>query len=181
MARIPPATREVLDPHGQEIYDRLAGPRHGLSGMYQVLMHHPDLAAHVGDLGGFFRFGSTLPGDIRELAIMATARSLGTPFMWEKHVPFAEAEQLSSASVEAVRTGDPLTADIPLAHKAVWELARHIAAQEVVPPDLQALLEGEFGTQGLVEMVAVCGFYRFIATIAVSFDVPLPDAGPQPF
>ncbi|MGB5953192.1 MAG: hypothetical protein WBG57_11855 [Ornithinimicrobium sp.] len=181
MARIPAATRESLDARGQQIYDELAGPRHGLSGMYQVLMHDPDLASHVGQLGGFFRFGSALPGDIRELAIMATARSLGTPFMWEKHVPFAEAEKLSAASVEAVRTGDPVTADVPLVHKAVWELARHVAAQENLPQDLQQLIQDEFGMPGLVEMVAVCGFYRFIASVAVSFDVPLPDAGPQPF
>jgi len=56
MARIPPATRESLDAKGQALYDKLAGPRHGLSGMYQVLIHHPELAGHVGPLGGFFRF-----------------------------------------------------------------------------------------------------------------------------
>lgn len=181
MARLEPATRETLDEHGQAVFDRLAGPRHGLSGMYQVLMHHPDLADHVGQLGGFFRFGSTLPGDLRELGIMATARSLGTAFMWEKHVPFAEEAHLSHLTIEAVRTGDPVTADIPVLHKAVWEAARHVAAQESMPSDLQALLQRELGTEQLVELIAVCGFYRFIATIAVSFDVPLPDSGPVPF
>jgi hypothetical protein len=29
--------------------------------------------------------------------------------------------------------------------------------------------------------VAVCGFYRFVATIAVSFDAELPESGPAPF
>ena len=181
MSRIPPATRDTLDEKGQALYDQLAGPRHGLSGMYQVLMHDPELAAHIGPLGGYFRFHSFLPADIRELAIMATARSLGAAFMWEKHVPFAEEAKLSTNTVEAVRTGDPLTADIPKLHKMVWEIARHVAAQEVLPPDLQRLVEEELTTKGLVELVAVCGFYRFIATVAVSFDVPLPDAGPHPF
>jgi len=180
MARLPDP-RDTLDEHGRELYDRLAGPRHGLSGMYQALMHHPDLAEKVGVLGGFFRFGSSLPGDIRELGIMATARSLGTPFMWEKHVAFAQEEHLAEASLEAVRTGDVVTADIPLLHKAVWEAARHVAAQENIPSDLQGLLERELGTKGLVELIAVCGFYRFIATIAVSFDVALPNDGPVPF
>lgn len=176
-----PDPRDTLDEHGRELYDKLAGPRHGLSGMYRALMHHPDLAEKVGVLGGFFRFESTLPGDIRELGIMATARSLGTAFMWEKHVPFAQKVGLADTTVEAVRTADVVTADIPLLHKAVWELARHVAAQENIPADLQSLLERELGTKGLVELVAVCGFYRFIATIAVSFDVALPDAGPVPF
>jgi alkylhydroperoxidase family enzyme len=180
MARLPDP-RDTLDEHGREIYDRLAGPRGGLSGVYQALMHHPDLADHVGQLGGYLRFGSTLPGDIRELAIMATARSLGTPFMWEKHVIPARKEHLPDEVVECVRSGDIVTADISTLYKAVWETARHVAAQEVLPADLQALIVAELGERGLVELIGTCGFYRFIATIAVSFDVALPDEGLAPF
>ena len=34
----------------------------------------------------------------------------------------------------------------------------------------------------VVELVGVCGFYRFIASIAVGFDVPMPPhEGPLPF
>jgi hypothetical protein len=39
-------------------------------------MHHRALAEKVGDLGEFLRFGGTLPGDVRELAILITARSV---------------------------------------------------------------------------------------------------------
>jgi alkylhydroperoxidase family enzyme len=180
MARLPDPL-DTLDEHGREIYDRLAGPRGGLSGVYLALMHHPDLADRVGQLGGYLRFGSTLPGDIRELAIMATARSLGTPFMWEKHLIPARREHLPDEVVECVRAGDIVTADISTPYKAVWQVARHVAAQEVLPADLQALIVAELGERGLVELVGTCGFYRFIATIAVSFDVALPEAGPAPF
>jgi 4-carboxymuconolactone decarboxylase len=180
MARMPDP-REGLDAEGQAIYDKLAGPRGGLSGVYQALMHHPALAEHVGQLGGFLRFGGTLPGDVRELAIMATARGLGTPFMWEKHVEPARKANLPDEVVEAVRTGDPETADVTPLYRAVWRAARHVTAQEEIPAELQDELVDALGTREMVELVAICGFYRFIATIAVSFDAELPEPGPAPF
>jgi alkylhydroperoxidase family enzyme len=180
MARLPDP-RPELDERGQAIYDKLAGPRGGLSGVYQALMHHPDLAEHVGQLGGYFRFGGTLPGDVRELGIMATARGLGTPFMWEKHVRPAREANVPDEVVEAVRTGDPASAEVSPLYRAVWRTARHVTAQEEMPADLQAELVEALGMQGMVELVAVCGFYRFIATIAVSFDAELPESGSAPF
>jgi hypothetical protein len=46
------------------------------------LMHHPALAEKVGDLGEYLRFGGTLPGDIREMAILITARSVNQSYEW---------------------------------------------------------------------------------------------------
>jgi 4-carboxymuconolactone decarboxylase len=170
-----------FDEEAQEIYDRLSGPRGGLSGMYMTLMHHPQLAARTADLGTFLRFEGTVPGDIRELAMLATARGLKAPFVWEKHIPPALKEGLPQEVIDQVLNSDLASAEMKPVYKAVWQVARHVVTEENLPDKLQSLLIDELGVQGLVEVTAICGFYRYITSIVFSFDVPLPDDGPPPF
>lgn len=173
--------RPGLDAEGQAIYDKLAGPRHGLSGMYQTLMHHPQLADRVATLGTFLRFEGTIPGDIRELAMLATARGLKAPFVWEKHLKPARDEGLPEDVIQQVLNGDLATAEMDPLYKAVWQVARHVVTEENLPDKLQNFLVEKLGEKGTVEVTAVCGFYRFIASIVFSFDVALPEDGPPPF
>jgi 4-carboxymuconolactone decarboxylase len=113
---------------------------------------------------------------------MVTARGMKTPFIWIQHVGPAKTEGLPDEVVEQVLHGDVVTAEIDQLYQAVWQMARHVVAQEVIPEELQNRIIAEVGTRQLVELVAVCGFYRFIASIAVGFDVPLPPhEGDLPF
>ena len=50
MARLPDPT-PTLDEQGRAIYQKLAGPRGGLHGMYLALMNNPNLADNIGNLG----------------------------------------------------------------------------------------------------------------------------------
>jgi 4-carboxymuconolactone decarboxylase len=173
--------RQGFDPKAEEIYEKLAGPRGGLSGMYMTLMHHPELAQHTAVLGTFLRFEGTLPGDLRELAMLATARALKAPFIWEKHIPPALKEGLPQVVIDDVLNSDLASTQIDPIYKAVWQVARHVTTNESIPMQLQSFLVDSIGEKGLVEVTAVCGFYRYIASIVFSFDVELPDDGPPPF
>lgn len=51
-----------------------------MSGPFASLIHHAPLAERVSDLGEYLRFGSTLPGNIREMAILMTARSVNQAY-----------------------------------------------------------------------------------------------------
>ena len=55
-------------------------------GLVQSISH----AEKVGDLGEYLRFGGTLPGDIRELAILITARSVNQAYEWVAHARIAK-------------------------------------------------------------------------------------------
>ena len=78
MARLPDILG-TLDPAAQKVYERIAAKRGKIRGPYVPLMHHPALAERVADLGEYLRFDATLPGDIRELAILITARAATWP------------------------------------------------------------------------------------------------------
>ena len=61
---------DALTPDARQVYDKITAKRGAVRGPFASLMHHPALAERVGDLGEYLRFGATLPGDIRELAIL---------------------------------------------------------------------------------------------------------------
>ena len=180
MSRLPDP-KESLDEAGRMIYDKLAGPRGGLSGMYLSLMNHPDLAEHVGVLGTYLRFEGVLPGDVRETAILAAARLMNSGYEWEKHVGPARKEDVSDDTIEALRQGDFESEKLSARDRKFCHVAKLVISNAVIPKPLQDDLEAELGLKGVVELVTLVGFYRMINAIIVSFDVELPEEGPPPF
>src|SRR6059036_2489635 len=103
MARLPDPL-DTLTPEAKRVYDKITAKRGAVRGPFASLMHHPPLAERVGDLGEFLRFGGSLPGDIRELAILITARSVNQAYEWVAHERIARTEKLPDDVIERVRT-----------------------------------------------------------------------------
>src|SRR5215210_6828745 len=84
MTRLPPVSRDSLAPEGQEVWDRVATSRGGVSGPHSVLIRVPALSEHVRALGDYFRAGGELPLNDAELAILATVREPGARYAWNR-------------------------------------------------------------------------------------------------
>ena len=75
MARLEPITsKEQVAPEHHGTFDAIVASRGAVQGLFTMLMHHPDLAAHVGTLGGYIRFEGDLDMRSRVLAAMTVAR-----------------------------------------------------------------------------------------------------------
>jgi len=170
----------ALTPDAQKVYDRITAKRGKIGGPYVPLMHHPALAEHVADLGEYLRFGSTLPGDLRELAILITARHVTQPFEWIMHAPVALKEGLPAEIIEHIRSRGDLST-LPARYVRAARVVRHVLAREPVPQTLQDEAEKEVGVTGVVELVVLAGYYQTIAAVLFAFDVPLPEGTPAPF
>jgi len=179
MARLPDILG-ALTPDAQKVYDRITAKRGKIGGPYVPLMHHPALAEHVADLGEYLRFGSTLPGDLRELAILITARHVAQPFEWVMHAPVALKEGLPAEIIEHIRSRGDLST-LPARYVRAARVVRHVLAREPVPQALQDEAEKEVGVTGVVELVVLAGYYQTIAAVLFAFDVPLPEDTPAPF
>ncbi|HUO65132.1 MAG TPA: carboxymuconolactone decarboxylase family protein [Terriglobales bacterium] len=179
MARLPDILG-ALTPDAQKVYDRITAKRGKIGGPYVPLMHHPALAEHVADLGEYLRFGSTLPGDLRELAILITARHVTQPFEWIMHAPVALKEGLPAEIIEHIRSRGDLST-LPARYVRAARVVRHVLAREPVPQTLQDEAEKEVGVTGVVELVVLAGYYQTIAAVLFAFDVPLPEGTPAPF
>ena len=180
MAKLPDPLH-TLTPEAKRIYDKITAKRGQMrGGPYASLMHHPALAEKVGDLGEYLRFGGTLPGDIREMAILITARSVNQSYEWVAHAPAARTEKLPDDVIERIRTRGDLSALPPrLARPA--RVVQHVLAYESIPQGLQDEVQRELETNGLMELVTLAGAYRLIAGVLFAFDTPLPDGTPPPF
>jgi 4-carboxymuconolactone decarboxylase len=179
MARMPDPL-DTLTPEARAVYDRIAARRGAIRGPFAPLMHHPMLAEPVAAVGEYLRFGSTLPGDVRELAILLTARSVSQPFEWVMHAPIALAAGLPPEVVDAVRDGrDP--GALPPRYAAPARAVQHVLRFESIPGALQEALQAELGVAGVIELVVLAGYYRLIAGVLFAFDVPLPEGQPRPF
>ncbi len=169
-----------LSPDAQKIYDKIAATRGAIRGPYEPLMHHPVLAELVADLGEYLRFKSTLPADVRELAILITARAVSQPFEWVMHVPIGRRAGLPDDVIERIRTRGDVAA-LPPKYASAARVIRHVLARESVPADAQDEAQKHFGVTGLIELVTLGGYYQLIAAVLFAFDVPLPAGERAPF
>ena len=146
MARLPDPL-DTLTPQAKQIYDKIIAKRGAVRGPFASLMHHPALAERVGDLGEYLRFDGTLPGDIRELAILITARSVGQAYEWIAHAKVARKESLPEDGIERVRARGDLGA-LPARYARPARVVQHVLAYESVPADVQAEVQRELGPPG---------------------------------
>jgi len=180
MARLPDPF-STLTPDAKLVYDKITAKRGQMrGGPFASLMHHPALAEKVGDLGEFLRFGGTLPGDIREMAILITARSVNQAYEWVAHARIGRTEKLPDDVIERIRTRGDL-ATLPPRYARPARVVQHVLGYESIPQGLQDEVKGELGMTGLMELVTLAGQYRMIAGVLFAFDSPLPEGTPPPF
>lgn len=178
--RLNEVSREQLPAAAQAVWDQIAGTRGRVGGPYQVLMHAPALAAKVEELGRYLRFGATLPGADRELAILAAARAMGAQYEWVAHEPVARREGARPEAIEAVRAAGSVGGLTPR-ELVVVDVAQAIARTRGLAPDLYAAAIAQLGEEHLVELVTLAGYYGMIAALLLAFQVPLPEGVVAPF
>ena len=180
MAKVPDPVGS-LDPQAQALYDHLVAERGRVDGMYRSLLNHPELAQHIGELGSYLRFGdSVLPDEVRELAILRTARRLGAAYEWVKHVPPAKGAGISETVIEQLRQ-EQKPDGLTRAQEAALSAVECVLERQSIPQETQDALAKEVGLKGAIELVVLCGFYQMIAAVIFAFDVPLPEGSHAPF
>jgi 4-carboxymuconolactone decarboxylase len=180
MAKLPDPL-STLAPDAKRVYDKITAKRGQMKGgPFASLMHHPALAEKVGDLGEYLRFGATLPGDVREMAILITARSVNQAYEWVAHAKVARTEKLPDDVIERIRTRGDLST-LPPRYARPARVVQHVLAYESIPQDLQDQVKGDLGMPGLIELATLAGQYRLIAGVLFAFDSPLPEGTPAPF
>lgn len=176
MARFPRVTtREQVSPEHQQHYDYIAGSRGHVVGPFTVLLNSPDVAQRIAHVGTYIRFENTLPGNLRELAILTVAREWNCQFEWTAHQPIGEGEGLSAETIAAVRdrtAPDGLSGDEELVFRYVSSLLE----KGRVPDDVFQQAQERFGTRTVTDLTATAGYYSMLACV-LNAGAVTPDAG----
>ncbi len=181
MERITRVDPESMSEAQRRLLERIAAPPRGrVAGPFQVWLHRPDMAERIESLGRHLRFEGVLPARLRELAILVTARAWRAAYEWHAHEPHARKAGLDEATIAAVAEGRCPEAAGPEA-VAVFELCRELHAGQAVSDETFRAAADVLGQDGLIELVALIGYYTLAAMTLNVFRVLPPEGAEVPF
>ncbi len=178
----------------RQLYENIAGDKRrnaarkfkttdekgALGGPFNALLYAPDVGDAVQQLGAVLRFQSTLASHLRELAIIMVAQRWRANYEWYAHSRIAAREGLEEAVIEAVKSGrapEGAPDDVRIVHRFVSELVETRRVSEETDHETRDL----GGEQGLVELIAIVGYYSLIAGVLNCFEVGVPAGETPPF
>ena len=165
--RFAPVTdRAGLTAAQQAAFDAVAASRGAVVGPFTVLLHQPEIASAAEALGGYLRYGSTLDPAVREAVVLTVATLLDCRFEQHAHEPLARQAGLD---VEALRAGT--TAGMSAEVQVAVDVARRSVIEHRIPDELFARAQTLFGERDLLDLVALVGYYAFLAVILNGFEV----------
>jgi 4-carboxymuconolactone decarboxylase len=184
--RLPYLRYDELDARGQEVWDGVAGSRGGelvnaeggLIGPFNAFVHAPGVGKHMSALGGRLRFRTSIERRLSELAIITVGAAWKAEFEWWAHARMAREHGVSDAVVDAIGRGE----DPPFAaedERVIYAVAGELTGTGRVGQESYDAAQRLLGDEGMVELVALCGYYTLISYLLNAFAVPLP-AGEQP-
>ncbi len=180
MSRIPFPTVETMNAAQRAVYDDIVnGPRGRLVGPLRAVLHNPELAQRWQKLGEILRFGTSLPAQLNELAILVTARRWNSQIEWHIHEQAALKAGLPQAIADAIKHCEP-PPFLARQQALVYEFSRQLLMHGVVEPDIYNQVRSLFDIQGVVELTAVVGYYSMVSMTLNAHEIPLPDGGDAP-
>ena len=153
----------------------LSGPRKTMSGPFNAWLRSPELADRLQKVGEYVRFNTSLDKRVNEMAILMTARYWGSQYEWYAHVPLAIKAGLDPAVVAAIgagRTPEQMKEDEAI----VWEFTTQLRRDHGVDDEIYAKALDKFGEAGIMDLVAVNGYYDVVSmTLNVAHVAPPAD------
>ena len=181
MPRIGPASRESVPQDQVAAFDRFVDQRGDVpvTGPLAVMLQAPEMLARGEHLRAYLRDdGSSLPADIRELAMIVTARENDCQFIWNAHAAAARRAGLADALVDNLRDKKPLEGLSAQESSVVENGREYFRTRRVSQAIFDEALE-QFGVRGLAELTTLMGYYAMLAFNINAFEM-LPEAGSEP-
>ena len=171
--RLPAAARSDFPPEQAAIWDHVFETRKlgFMPTMFAVMGRSPGALKAVASVGEHVRWHSALDDDLREMVICTVSQVLGNRFEWDHHI---------NKVPERFRplVGTPAMEVEPAPVGPALRLARLVAEGEDVDDALVAGLRTALGDAGLVDLVAMIGYYQllgsFCAVLGIETDASVP-------
>ena len=168
MSRVPlVTTREALAPPAQAVFDSIMSSRGIVGGPFALLLHEPELARRVAQLGSYIRFESDMLSRDRELAILAVAVEMNCEYEWTFHEPLALKADVPASDIAAIQAAREPAGEGADVVRYVRALLR---SHRVDSGDFDALAV-RLGSRGLIALTTTIGYYAMLAYLLNAFDI----------
>lgn len=181
MGRLTALTNETMTAEQRRVADAIrSGPRGGMRGPFEAWLRSPELADHAQKLGAYARFGTGLPADVMELAILLTGAHWKAQFEFWAHARLGRQAGLPDDVIEAVRVGQkPALSRDDLA--VVYELVSEYFATNRVSDTTYGRAVEVLGEKGVVDVIGIVGYYGLVSMTLNTFEVEVPESQKRPF
>ena len=177
--RFPRLSAEAMTPRQREVAAQIAaGPRGEVRGPFLALIHHPELAQRLQQLGEQLRWGAKLAPRLVELAVLVTARRWSCQHEWYIHVQLARKAGLAEEIILPISRNEVPSMDAEAA--AVHAFCSEAHAGGRVSDATFRDAKERFGLDGALELLALCGYYSLMAMVLNTAGFPLPGNAPPP-
>ncbi|MBO9355157.1 carboxymuconolactone decarboxylase family protein [Bordetella petrii] len=181
MPRLNPPSVDTMSAHQRRVHDAIAsGPRGRVRGPLAVWLHRPGLAEPAQALGQYCRYDSSLSPRLSELAILTMAAWWRSSFEWWAHQPIAVQAGVDAGIAEQIRVGDT-PAFVQADEAIVYRFVRALLEARQVPDPLYQEAVRVLGTDGVVDLVGIAGYYTLISMTINVFDIPPGDGSTVSF
>jgi 4-carboxymuconolactone decarboxylase len=181
VSRLPPLDPSELTPFQKKLHDEIAGARSGsVGGPFAVWLRRPEIAARANEFGNALRLDGKLDKRLFELTVLVIARHWSAQYEWFVHEDAARKVGVDEAIIEAIRHGrtPPFTSDN---EQVVYDFVRELCETRTVSEPTYERATAALGTDLVIELVTVIGFYTIAAMVINVFDAPVPNgARPLP-
>lgn len=176
MARVPYVSEDTAanDPQLKDLYDDAAGRRGSVLNLYKAIANQPGaLRAHLA-MSRYVRDDSSLPPDLRELAILVTGFALDSEYEQEHHLAAARRAGVDEAKLAAFPDWR-LSPHFSPEEIDVLEFADEIARNRTVSDRYYQAIVDRFGTAGAIDLTVTCGFYHYCAVVLGTLGVEMEE------
>jgi 4-carboxymuconolactone decarboxylase len=145
-----------------------------LLGPWNPWIHEPKFGKPVWELTKAMAGNPSLPGPVREVAILVTGSHFRSAYELYAHVIVAEHRGLSDEKLATIVAGQrPI--DLTRPEAVAYDFAYALVNGGVLPELTYRAAVQEFGPHGAAELSYLIGLYCLVSVTLNTFDVPVPD------
>ena len=174
----------ALSPEQQREYDSFARSRPprsdgSLGGPFDAWLLNPELSHRIRGLGGALWERTSLDRGIVELAISIIGKLWEANVEWTAHAPRAVEYGIPQSVMDNVLNG--LRPGGSADQELVFDICLSMHTAHRLPRPLYEAAVSAFGEQGLMEIMAITGYYTLVSMTLNAFEVQVAPGVEPPF
>jgi 4-carboxymuconolactone decarboxylase len=177
--RFVPLTPEQLTPEQKAWADSIAKPPRNArftNPPYRVYIRNPVLAPKLEAVSDYVRWNSSLPARLSEFAILITATHWAQQYEFSAHYPLALKAGLDPAVANDLAAGkrpEKMQDD----EAALYDFAMALYRDRNVSDAVYAKVLGKLGENGIMDAIAVMGYYDLVSKTLTTIRAEPRDTG----
>lgn len=157
----------------------LTGPRGHMGGPFSALLRSPELMNRVQKVGEYLRFQCPLDKRLGEFAAIIAARHWSQQFEWWAHYRQALEAGLKAEIGDAVAEGRRPTG-MAEDEEILYDFLTEALNNKGVSDTTYARTVKKYGEQGVIDLLAVAGYYGLLALVMNVARTPVPEGPALP-